>query len=245
VDGFRSEESASSRIGVESMLDDFPDEYEPGVIFMAVGRSGYVGLTRVENGRLNVAAAVDRDAIRRTGRPAAVCEEILNEAGFPVSPGMREADWHGTIGLTRRSTRRAGERLFLVGDAAGYVEPFTGEGMAWALSGGLGVIPFVCEGVAGWRDELVGDWEHRFRRLVDGRQWLCRALAVGLRRPYLVRSIIPLLSHCPWLARPVIRRLNQEFEHVIVNSGPGDSASAACDDAGRGAGNVEQHHMPG
>jgi flavin-dependent dehydrogenase len=245
VDGFRSEESASSRIGVEAMLGDFPAEYEPGVIFMAVGRSGYVGLTRVEDGRLNVAAAVDRDAIRRTGRPAAVCEEILNEAGFPVSPGMRQADWHGTIGLTRRSTRRAGERLFLVGDAAGYVEPFTGEGMAWALSSGLGVIPFVCEGVVGWRDELARDWEHRFRRLVDSRQWLCRALALGLRRTYLVRSIIPILSHCPWLARPVIRRLNQESEHVAFDTGPGDGPPCAHHDAGRGAENVDQHHLPG
>jgi flavin-dependent dehydrogenase len=245
VEGFRSEESPSSRIGVEAMLDDFPAEYEPGVIFMAVGRSGYVGLTRVEDGRLNVAAAVDRYAIRKAGRPAAVCEEILIEAGFPVSPGMREADWQGTIGLTRRSTRRAGERLFLVGDAAGYVEPFTGEGMAWALSSGLGVIPFVCEGVAGWRDELARDWEHRFRRLVDSRQWLCRALAVGLRRTYLVRSIIPLLSHCPWLARPVIRRLNQESEHVVVNTGPGDGPPPAHHDAGGGAADVDQHHLPG
>lgn len=245
VDGFRSEEAPASRIGVEAMLPDFPVEYEPGVIFMAVGRSGYVGLTRVEDGRLNVAAAVDRGAMRQAGRPAAVCEEILVEAGFPVSSGMREADWHGTIGLTRRSTRRAGERLFLVGDAAGYVEPFTGEGMAWALSSGLGVVPFVCEGAAGWRDELARDWEHRFRQLVDRRQWLCRALAVGLRRTYLVRSIIPILSHCPWLARPVIRRLNQESEHVIVDTGPGDGPPPARDDAGGGAEDVDQHHLSG
>lgn len=245
VDGIRSEESPSSRIGVEAMLSDFPGDYEPGVIFMAVGRNGYVGLTRVEDGRLNVAAAVDRDAMRKAGRPAAVCEEILDESGFPVSSGMRAADWHGTIGLTRRSTRRAGERLFLVGDAAGYVEPFTGEGMAWALSSGLGVVPYVCEGVAGWRDELARDWEHRFRQLVDSRQWLCRALAVGLRRTYLVRTLIPLLSHCPWLARPVIRRLNQESEHVDVHTGPGDGPPCARDDAGRGAEDVDQHHLPG
>jgi flavin-dependent dehydrogenase len=43
-------------------------------------------------------------------------------------------DWLGTLPLTRRTPRPAGHRVLVVGDAAGYVEPFTGEGMAWALA---------------------------------------------------------------------------------------------------------------
>jgi flavin-dependent dehydrogenase len=245
VAGFISEESPTSRIGVEALLEDFPAEYTPGVIFMAVSRAGYVGLTRVEDGRLNVAAAVDRDAIRAAGRPAAVCEQILTEAGFPVSAGMRAADWHGTIGLTRRTSRRAAARLFLVGDAAGYVEPFTGEGMAWALSSGLGVVPCVEEGLADWRDELARDWEDQYRRLIQSRQWLCRALAFGLRRTALVRTVIPMLSALPWLARPVIRRLNRESSDVFVDSGTRNRPALVHDDAGAGPGDVQQHHRPG
>ena len=46
----------------------------------------------------------------------------------------RGRQWRGTPPLTRRAPSLAAERVFVLGDAAGYVEPFTGEGMAWALA---------------------------------------------------------------------------------------------------------------
>lgn len=205
---FRSVESPRSRIGVEATIADFPDEYEPGIIFMAVGRRGYVGLTRVEDGRLNIAAAVDADGLRDAGGPDRACLAILDEAGFPVAPEMARADWHGTIKLTRRTTRRSAERLFLIGDAAGYIEPFTGEGMAWALTSGLAVVPLVRRGLDTWESRLTADWERTYHSIIERRQWVCRALAAGLRRTALVRAAVPVLSSMPWLARPVIRSLN-------------------------------------
>lgn len=207
--GFASRESPTSRIGVEATLDAFPDAYHPGVIFMAAGRSGYVGLTRIEDGRLNVAAAVDAAFVREHGSPAAACLSILNEAGFPASSGMQQAEWRGTAKLTRSTSRQAGERLFLVGDAAGYVEPFTGEGMAWAMSGAVDAASIVTRGAAEWSADLIALWERRYRALVTRRQWVCRSLAIGLRQPRLVRAAVPVLQRLPWLAQPIIRRLNR------------------------------------
>lgn len=212
----RSTEAPRSRIGVEALLAEFPDAYEPGVIFMAVGRRGYVGLTRVEDGRLNVAAAVDAAALRDGGGAAQACMAILNEAGFPIAPEMARADWHGTIKLTRRSSRRAAERLFLIGDAAGYIEPFTGEGMSWAFASALGVAPIVREGIRGWTSQLPDAWEREYRAIIEQRQWVCRALAAGLRRTALVRAAVPVLTAMPWLARPVIRHLNHQRSGVIT-----------------------------
>ena len=209
VEGMRSVESAGSRIGVEATVAEFPLEYEPGVIFMAVGRRGYVGLTRVEDGRLNIAAAVDADALKQSGGPDRACLQILEEAGFPVASEMARADWQGTIRLTRRTPSRGAERLFLIGDAAGYIEPFTGEGMAWALTSGMGVTPLVEQGLCGWSQNLTADWERRYHSIIEKRQWVCRALAAGLRRTVLVRAAVPILSAMPWLARPVIRSLNR------------------------------------
>ncbi len=205
----KSVESPASRIGVEATVSDFPEEYEPGVIFMAVGKRGYVGLTRVEDGRLNIAAAIDSVGLREAGGPDRACIGILEEAGFPIAPEMADADWHGTIKLTRRTAQRGAERLFLIGDAAGYIEPFTGEGMAWALNSGLAVAPLVRQGISGWSRQLTSDWERRYHSIIEKRQWICRALAAGLRRTSLVRVAVPVLSSMPWLARPVIRRLNQ------------------------------------
>lgn len=207
--GFTSRESQTSRIGVEATLDEFPEDYRPGVIFMAAGRRGYVGLTRVEDGRLNVAAAVDAAFVRDSGGPGAACLAILTESGFPASETMQRAEWRGTAKLTRSTTRQAAERLFVVGDAAGYVEPFTGEGMAWGMSGAVELAPLVARGAANWTDQLAADWERRYRELVVQRQWLCRSLAIGLRRPRLVQMAVPILQRAPWLARPIIGQLNR------------------------------------
>jgi menaquinone-9 beta-reductase len=207
--GFASRESPTSKIGVEATLDDFPSDYQPGVIFIAAARHGYVGLTRVEDGRLNVAAAVDASLVREHGSPGEACLSILHEAGFPASDAMRNADWRGTARLTRSTSRQAAERLFVVGDAAGYVEPFTGEGMAWGMSGALELAPLAAQGACAWSDRLVEDWERRYRELVVRRQWTCRALALGLRQPRLVRLAVPVLQRVPWLARQIIRRLNR------------------------------------
>jgi 2-polyprenyl-6-methoxyphenol hydroxylase-like FAD-dependent oxidoreductase len=156
-----------------------------------------------------VAAAVDATAVREAGSPGAACLEILKEAGFPASADMRRAEWRGTAKLTRSTPRQAAERLFVVGDAAGYVEPFTGEGMAWAITGAVDLAAIAERGVASWSPNLIAEWEQRYRRLVLRRQWVCRSLAFGLRRPRLVRAAVPILKRVPWLARPIVRQLNR------------------------------------
>jgi hypothetical protein len=109
IPDLQTREVASSRIGIATTLGDFPAHYKSGIIFMAVGRRGYVGLTRTEDGRLNIAAAVEGSALRGARGPAVACIEILNEAGLPITKGMLQADWRGTLPLTRRAYRRAAE----------------------------------------------------------------------------------------------------------------------------------------
>ena len=49
---------------------------------------------------------------------------------------QRDHQWRTITPLTRATLTPAGERLFLVGDAARVVEPFTGEGIYYALRSG-------------------------------------------------------------------------------------------------------------
>src|ERR1700677_277618 len=51
--------AVGSRLGAGTVGGDFPRFYEDATIFMACGTGGYVGLVRLEDGRLNVAAAFD------------------------------------------------------------------------------------------------------------------------------------------------------------------------------------------
>ena len=57
---------------------------------MAVSEAGYVGAVRLEDGALNLAAALDAEAVRRTGL-AATADSILRESGSDGSVALKLA----------------------------------------------------------------------------------------------------------------------------------------------------------
>lgn len=200
------EVAADARVGVGAVYAGADTAFVPpeGVLRMVVGRGGYVGMVRVEGGRLNVAAALDRSHLSAHGADGAV-RRILGEAGCALAEEDAEIGWKGTPALTRRPTSTARPRVFRVGDAAGYVEPFTGEGIGWAVSSGILVAPFVLEAIAGRPEAAARGWRRDHRRLVAPRQRVCRFLSAGLRRPRFVGAALALLSVAPRLADPLVR----------------------------------------
>jgi menaquinone-9 beta-reductase len=206
--GVRSRAWDKSRVGAGCSVIDYPSFYQEPMIFMAVGRGGYVGLVRVEGDHLNVAAAFTREIIKDCGSPGAAARRILAEAGFPSIPALASALWQGTVPLTRRTWPVAGERFFVLGDAAGYVEPFTGEGMAWAMMCGKAVEPLARRAIDGWDPSLPRAWTSLHRRLVARRQLFCRGLAFVLRHPWLTRTGFELAIRAPNIAGLMIQRVN-------------------------------------
>jgi len=198
-----------SRIGASAITSEAPDFYQPGTIFMACGAGGYVGLVRVEEGRLDVAAAFDREFLKRMGVPGYAAAGILHEVRFPPIEQLAELPWRGTPALTRHRSRVAGDRLFVIGDAAGYVEPFTGEGMAWAFASALAVAPLALEGIRRWDDSLPDRWAAAHRRLIGNRQKICGVIARALRQAALRRFAVRILDKAPLCATPVVRAINR------------------------------------
>lgn len=205
ADGFDVPTKASSRIGAGVVVDGHPD-YQPGSIFMATGSGGYVGLVVLEDGRLDIAAAFDADFVRAAGGLGEAAAITLADAGFPAVTGLQSADWKGTPALTRTPDRIAGERWFAVGDASGYVEPFTGEGMAWAVGGAAAVAQLVADG---WHPALIREWNRLHFELIGRRQRFCRILAPALRSRLVRRMMVSALSVLPVLARPFVNGLNR------------------------------------
>ncbi len=205
-EGVASPCATGARIGAAAIIEAADPFYRPGVIYMTCGPDGYAGLVRLEDGRLDVAGALEPSAVRAAGGPGKVVCDLVRRAGWPIPPALLSSAWRGTAALTRQARRVAGRRLFALGDATGYVEPFTGEGMAWAISSAVVVAALAARP---WRPELAAAWARRHRRLVTRRQWACRAAAFVLRRPALVSGIVGLLSWLPVAARPVVRYLNQ------------------------------------
>jgi flavin-dependent dehydrogenase len=200
-----------SRIGAGVVLpaEAAPESYQPGAIHMATGRGGYVGLVRVEGGRLDVAAAFDPAFVKAEGGPGPAAEVVLRTVGWPVPPALAEAGWKGTPALTRRPRQLGGERLFVVGDAAGYVEPFTGEGMAWAVMSAAALAPIAARSVEKWNPQLLREWQAAHRRVVGRRQRVCRVVARVLRSPLLTGLAVSALRWLPALSRPVVAALNR------------------------------------
>lgn len=207
--GLQTYPEKNSRIGAGVIVDQAPSFYEPGIISMACGRGGYGGLVRLEDGRLDIAAALDPAFVRQLGGPGKAVEAILAEANFPAVRGLREAVWRGTPALTQSASRLAAKRVFVLGDAAGYIEPFTGEGIAWALASAVILAPLADRASRSWDSSLGDQWTALYQRHLGRRQRLCRVMAGILRWPRLVRILVGMLSRMPMLAGPVISRLNR------------------------------------
>jgi flavin-dependent dehydrogenase len=120
------------------------DPATPGVFRdarLVVVDDGYVGLAPVPGDRLNIGIVLGpswRDELARTGA-VATSRRVLamipptdddDVTWADAAPCDRIA---GAAPLGGRVTQRAGPGWFLVGDAAGFLDPFTGEGLHRAL----------------------------------------------------------------------------------------------------------------
>lgn len=200
-----------ARIGVGASVRDMPAWYRAGVIHMACAAHGYVGLVRAEDGITNVAAALDPEWCREVGGPASAIAQVLDSVGFPAIENLPDLQWHGTPHLTRTRAALGAERVLILGDAAGYVEPFTGEGMAWAMADASAVTPLVREAVANWNDGIGVRWSALHARNVRARQRVCRGVSRMLRRPRLLGAALPVMNAAPALVSPLSAWLNRDF----------------------------------
>jgi geranylgeranyl reductase family protein len=119
------------RIGLVAHYAGVPGPVESGE--MHVGRDGYVGLAPTPDGELNVGMALpfSRGIGARQRFEAAI-------ASFPavahrLDGARRTTRILGAAPIGHRVARVAGPGWLLVGDAAGFVDPFTGEGIFRAL----------------------------------------------------------------------------------------------------------------
>ena len=206
-----------SRIGVSAAMARAPEGYQPGTIQMVVGREGYIGALQMEDGHLELAAALDPAAVKRWG-PGETVHRILQHSPLPRLEGVCELEWQGTNPLSRQTSPPAGRRIFFVGDAAGYIEPFTGEGMAWAIASGAAVAGIAHQAAQQYSDDLPRHWIQNRERLLRGRMRLCQLVTQSLRSQRLTELNVAILSHFPFLATPVIRWLNRPRPYTSADA---------------------------
>ncbi|WP_069771385.1 NAD(P)/FAD-dependent oxidoreductase [Streptomyces sp. LUP30] len=117
-------------------------------------------------------------------------------------PGLRErlaggapaGPVRGAGPLRQDVGARTAGRVLLVGDAAGYVDALTGEGIALALAQAQAAVRAVTGG------DLAG-YEREWRRLTRRYRWLTHALLGATRAPPARTALVPLVQRAPWLFR--------------------------------------------
>ena len=237
--------AVGSRVGLGAVLPPDAAVLQAGELVMAVGRVGYCGIVRLEDGRIDLAAAVDPSALAAGARAGEIVHAILADA-FPTRPDdTRPDDWidraaiasaafRATPALTHASPLVAGAcgRVFRVGDAAGYVEPFTGEGIGWALAGArLLATALVASGDGGPIDTASAGTRYRAAHTAyfAGRQRRCRRIARGLRVGPVVSGLVRAARLAPWAARRIVPLLvghSRAGALVRAVDHPGDGSPA-------------------
>jgi geranylgeranyl reductase family protein len=110
-----------------------------GWVEMHAGRRGYCGLGYSAEGGANVAMVAEpEDLPQIRGRAEVFYEERL--AQFPaiarrLKTGQRTGRLMVTGSMSAKVSLVAAPGLLLLGDAAGFYDPFTGEGISYALRG--------------------------------------------------------------------------------------------------------------
>lgn len=151
-------------------------------IRMVVGKGGYLGVVRTAD-RWHLAACVASDA-EIPSRPleavewfAARAPSLMASLGNGWRDRVRDLVAVGPMPWSTRARTAPG--LALAGDAAGYVEPFTGEGITWALASAAALAEAA---------SAPGRWGPSERRRYE-RLWRER-LRPGHRRTALVASVL-------------------------------------------------------
>lgn len=170
-------ESALSTQRVEALADEPPVALCDNEIVMRCGAGGYVGSVVLADGSIHVAAAAPVSLVRRCG-PAGAVATIMQDSGS-VLEGLAHGTWRGTPTLSRVRRAVEGEGVYVVGDAAGYVEPFTGEGMTWAAEGAESVAGIVNRQLRG--ENVRGEWTRAWRGAFVARRAKCGAVGMAAR----------------------------------------------------------------
>ncbi|WP_182525510.1 NAD(P)/FAD-dependent oxidoreductase [Nocardioides dongkuii] len=130
------------------------------------------------------------------------------DARLAMLPGLREAlagaepasDVRGAGPLRQEARCRVAGRVLLVGDAAGYVDALTGEGLALGFAQARAAVAAILDG-----DPQRYDAE--WRRLTRRYRWLTAALLAGTRAPLARRAVVPAARALPPVFRGAVNAL--------------------------------------
>ncbi len=175
---------------------------------MHVGDRGYCGIAPLSSSAANVCYVLfgDRLDITPETREADFRRHLLR---FPGAARLLETaavtDQIRVVGPLRLESPRQTNGAFIAcGDTTGFLDPFTGEGIAHAIASGYQAAEAVFESLSG-RPEAFRDYELQVRRLRRIKGRAARLLYGLVSRPALANSAASVLARAPRFADALVR----------------------------------------
>ena len=175
---------------------------------MHVERDGYVGLADVGNGETNVALVVPARRARGAGADRAGFLETWIERRPHLAVRMRNARRTSPVRATgpfaHHAPRAWARGAALVGDAADFFDPFTGEGIYAALRGAELLTPYVVAAVKASThremDTALAAYDRCRRREFRGKWIVERIIAAAVASPLVLERAARALARHPEMA---------------------------------------------
>jgi flavin-dependent dehydrogenase len=134
------------------------------------------------------------------------------ETKFNVPPGQQ---WRTITPLTRAPIPPAHGNLFFVGDAARVVEPFTGEGIYYALRSGELAAEAIGRILRGQDRRSVGrDFSRAHRAMYRGRLWINQLARRAVLHPRVASALVSAVP----ASAPILRTLTRSIVSGAIPS---------------------------
>ncbi len=159
-------------------------------------------VTPVSPNTVGVAVLSHRELISSWQKPISLKEtlQIFSDLGPKLLLSEAKDQLIG-IGPLHQTVKRTGTgKVVLVGDAAGYLDAITGEGISNAMEQALLMDRILEKQKEKTRlDELVIDYSNQLPALMRSYYWLTRLTLLLHRRPSLVNQVVKVFQKTPWL----------------------------------------------
>jgi flavin-dependent dehydrogenase len=170
---------------------DLPEDELDSHVHLRIFPEGYYGLVRINEAEANLCFVLDCQTVDHA-KPIA-------ERYFPR---IGERTWRKVNPITRGPAQLGKARLWLVGDAARVVEPFTGEGIYFALASGELAAKTLLAGKG------LAEYARKHPALYRRRAWINDLVRLALLKPKRALFFTGLLRHTPSLLTFMSERIH-------------------------------------
>jgi geranylgeranyl reductase family protein len=168
---------------------------------MHVDHDGYFGIVDVGDGKMNVAVVIPQARAKQISED----KTAFFEQWIASRPHLAErfvgaervTPVRATGPFATASRRAWAPGAALVGDAADFFDPFTGEGIYAALRGGELLAPYLVEALersAGDERHILSGYDNARKREFGGKWKLERIVGMAIAHPYFLNNAAKVLS---------------------------------------------------